>query len=81
LPLKEVRQLEFFSVANHLIRNIILPNVSDDGKWTGELDRADPNSSQYDQLIENMKYNTMDLTDFDVFGNKNNFYSIYQGPR
>ena len=53
--------------------------MSDDGRWTGERDLANQSTSQYDQLIENLKYKTLEMVQFDVFGNSNNFFSIYQG--
>jgi 8-oxo-dGTP diphosphatase len=35
LPFSELRQTKFYSIANQVMTNIILPNVSDEGKWIG----------------------------------------------
>ena len=77
LPIKELRQQQLYSVANHLIKNVVLPCVSDDGEWIGRQDLADPSLPSYDRLIENLKYKTFDMTEMEVFGNKNNFFSVY----
>lgn len=79
LSLKDLREQQLYSVANHLIKNIVLPCVSDDGQWIGRQDLADPSLPQYDRLIENLKYKTFDMTEWEVFGNRNNFFSVYQG--
>ena len=35
LSFNDIRNLKFYSVANQVMTKIILPNVSDDGKWVG----------------------------------------------
>ena len=35
LSFKDIRETQFYSIANQIMTKIILPNVSDDGKWIG----------------------------------------------
>jgi hypothetical protein len=33
LNFKDLRATKFYSIANHIMTELILPNVSDDGTW------------------------------------------------
>jgi len=46
---KEMREMEFYSIANQIVDKIILPNVTDDGKWKTENNL---------NVTENLRYST-----------------------
>ena len=52
---KELRDMEFYSIANQIVDKLILPNVTDDGKWKDG--RSDLN------VTENLRYSTLNGSD------------------
>ena len=48
---KEMREIEFYSIANQVVSKLILPNVDDNGKWKNQDNGLD--------VIDNLRYSTL----------------------
>ena len=46
-----MRDIEFYSIANQVVSNLILPNVDDNGKWKNQDNDLD--------VIDNLRYSTL----------------------
>ena len=73
LSFKDIRETQFYSIANQIMTKIILPNVSDDGKWIGDY------YCDTENVHENLKYKSFSPKKAELFGRKQTFYSLYNG--
>jgi (p)ppGpp synthase/HD superfamily hydrolase len=64
--------MEFYSIADSIINNVILPNISEEGKWKSD-------NSQ--NISENLRYSTLHGTEAMVWNRPQKFYSIYRGVK
>ena len=64
LSFKDIRDVQFYSIANQIMTDIILPNVNDQGKWMGHQYCDDKD------VIENLRYKSFGQKKAELFGRK-----------
>jgi hypothetical protein len=65
LSFKDLRDIQFYSIANQIMTDIILPNVSDEGKWIGHHYSDNP-----EDVFENLRYKSFGQKKAELFGRK-----------
>ena len=68
---KEMREIEFYSIANQVVSKLILPNVDDDGKWKNQDNDLD--------VIDNLRYSTLNGSEALIWNRPQKFYTLFKG--